>query len=223
MPARGLFPGDTLNVLLQFNTTAVSAHPIMRDARNIAQPSLLPTMWDISGQVQSRTMGNRILCTDCHNSDNNREFGGTGPNGPHGSKNDHVLERRYLVSSVTAGTFPTGGPGSLITNPAPTPPLDPVSSPYAMCAKCHDLNNIVSNASFAGHGSHINAGVSCSVCHSAHGVPAGSSGVTGQRLVSFDLNVVAPYNGTIAYDGSTCTLTCHMWDHKGTSGVPTPH
>jgi hypothetical protein len=24
-------------------------------------------------------------CIECHNSDNNREFGGTGPNGPHGS------------------------------------------------------------------------------------------------------------------------------------------
>ncbi len=223
MPARGLFPGDTLNVLLQFNTTAMSSHPVMRDARNIAQPSLLPTMWDISGQVQTRTMGTRILCTDCHNSDNNREFGGAGPNGPHGSKNDHILERRYLISTVTSGAFPTGGPGSPITNLAPTPTRDPVSSPYALCAKCHDLNNIVSNASFSGHGSHINAGVSCSVCHSAHGVPAGTNGVTGQRLVSFDLNVVAPYNGAIAYDGSTCTLTCHMWDHKGSSGVPTPH
>jgi hypothetical protein len=223
MPARGLFSGDILNVLLQFNNTAISAHPVMRDARNISQPSLLQSMWDISGQVQTRPMGNRILCTDCHNSDNNREFGGTGPNGPHGSKNDHVLERRYVTSTVASGTFPAGGPGSLISNLVPTPARDPVTSPYALCAKCHDLNNIMLNTSFAGHSSHIDAGVSCSVCHSAHGVPAGSTGVTGQRLVSFDLNVVAPYNGSITYDGTgNCTLTCHMWDHKG-SGTPTPH
>lgn len=224
MPARALFAGDTLNVMLQFNTSAVSAHPVMRDARNISQPSLLRSMWDISGQVQTRSMGTRILCTDCHNSENNREFGGTGPNGPHGSKNDHILERRYLTSTVSSGTFPTGGPGSLITNLAPTPARDPVASPYALCAKCHDLNNIMSNASFASHSGHVDAGVSCSVCHSAHGVPTGTAGVTGQRLVSFDLNVVAPYNGTISYDGNgNCTLTCHMWDHKGSTGPPTPH
>ena len=222
MPARGLFSGDTLNVALQFNTTAVSSHPVMRDAKNVAQPSLLTAMWDISGQVQNRSMGTRILCTDCHNSDNNREFGGTGPNGPHGSKNEHILERRYLTSTVSSGTFPTGGPGSPITNLAPTPTLDPVSSPYAMCAKCHNLTNVMSNASFSDHSGHITAGISCSTCHSAHGVPTGTSSVTGQRLVSFDLNVVAPYNGVISYNGSNCTLTCHMWDHNGTS-APTPH
>jgi predicted CXXCH cytochrome family protein len=221
MPARGT-SGDPLNVLLQFDPGAISEHPVMRDAKNISQPSLLGFMWDLSGKVQTRSMGSRILCTDCHNSDNNREFGGNGPNGPHGSKNDHILERRYLASTVSAGVFPSGGPGSLITNLAPTPTRDPVTSPYALCAKCHDLNIVTANTSFAKHSSHIDAGVSCSVCHSAHGVPVGSP-VTGGRLVSFDLNVVAPYNGTISYDGSgNCTLTCHMWDHNGTS-TPTPH
>ena len=223
MPARALFTGDTLNVLLQFNTSAVSAHPVMRDARNLSQPSLLKSMWDISGKVQTRSIGPRILCTDCHNSDNNREFGGTGPNGPHGSKNDHILERRYLTSIVSNGTFPAGGPGSLIMNLAPTPSRDPVTSPYALCAKCHDLNNVMSNASFPAHSGHVDAGISCSVCHSAHGVPIGSAGVTGQRLVTFDLNVVAPNKGVISYDGNgNCTLTCHMMDHNGTAS-PTPH
>ena len=45
-------------------------------------------------------MGTQILCTDCHNSDDNREFGGTGANGPHGSKWTHILERRYEFSQI---------------------------------------------------------------------------------------------------------------------------
>jgi len=218
MPARALFTGDTLNVALELNQTATSAHPVMRDATNISQPSLLGYMWDQTGKIQKRAMGNRIFCTDCHNSDSNREFGGSGANGPHGSKNDHILERTYVASSVSPGMFPAAGPGSLITNLTPNPSLDAVSSPFALCAKCHDLTNIMSNVSFATHASHLNRGISCSVCHSAHGVPSGTSGVTGRRLVNFDLNVVAPRNNVLSYNpDGTCTLTCHMTDHDGGS------
>jgi hypothetical protein len=157
-------------------------------------------------------------CLECHNSDTNREFGGSGANGPHGSKNDHILERAYVVSMVNPGAFPAAGPGSLINNLTPNPALDPVASPFAMCAKCHDLTNIMSNASFASHAKHISKGVSCSVCHTSHGVPSGTTGVNGRRLVSFDLNVVAPYQNTLSYNpDGTCTLTCHMVDHNGTS------
>jgi predicted CXXCH cytochrome family protein len=214
MPARSLFAGDNLNVLLEFSISAVSSHPVMRDATNSSQPSLLHSMWDLSGKVEVRAMGTRILCTDCHNSDINREFGGTGPNGPHGSRFDHVLERSYLMSMVSPGVYPAGGPGSLIVNLSPSPTLDPVTSPYALCAKCHDLNNINSNASFPEHSRHIQQGFSCSVCHSAHGVPPGTTGVNGRRLVNFDMNVVAPLNGSISYNGgSSCTLRCHSKDH----------
>jgi hypothetical protein len=38
-------------------------------------------------------------CLECHNSDDNREFGGTGP---HGSKWGHILERRYELSQAMA-------------------------------------------------------------------------------------------------------------------------
>jgi predicted CXXCH cytochrome family protein len=215
MPARSIFTGDPLNVILEFSTSAASAHPVMRDATNISQPSLLKYMWDLSGKLQMRPMGTRIFCTDCHNSDNNREFGGTGPNGPHGSKNTHVLERRYESSQVAAGLFPAGGPGSLIINPIPNPPTDPGSGgPYSMCAKCHDLTNVLSDTSWGQHKKHVQEqGVSCSVCHSGHGVPTGGSG-TGKRLVNFDLNVVAPNAGVISYTGATCTLRCHTMDHN---------
>jgi hypothetical protein len=191
---------------------------VMRDASNTIQPSLLSYMWDQTGKIQKRAMGTRIFCTDCHNSDTSREFGGAGANGPHGSKNDHILERTYVASSVNPGTFPAAGPGTLITNLTPNPPLDPISSPFALCAKCHDLTNVMSNASFASHAKHVNTGISCSVCHSAHGVPAGTTGGAGRRLVNFDVNVVAPFNNQLSYNpDGTCTLTCHMTDHNGST------
>jgi len=211
MPARALFSGDTLDVSFQFARGAISSHPVMRDAGNLAHPSLLKSMWTINSAVQGRPMSPRILCTDCHNNDNGREFGGTGPNGPHGSNYDHILERQYLMSQVGAGA----APGTLIVNLNPNPILDSTSaSPYALCAKCHDLNYINSSDGWNAHGRHIQKGFSCSVCHSAHGVPAGTSGVSGRALVSFDMNVVGSNNNLpVSYNGQTCTLKCHEEAH----------
>lgn len=211
MPARALFAGDTLNVSLQFAHGATSAHPVMHDAGNLSRPSLLKSMWNIGSAVQGRPMSSRILCTDCHNSDNNREFGGTGPNGPHGSKNNHILERQYLMSWVGSGALP----GTVIVNLNPDPILDSSpASPYALCAKCHDLNYINSSQSWGEHPRHLQKGFSCSVCHSAHGVPAGTSGVSGSALVSFDMNIVGSKdNLPVSYNGSSCTLVCHGVAH----------
>jgi predicted CXXCH cytochrome family protein len=212
MPARALFSGDTLDVSLQFAHGATSSHPVMSDARNLARSSLLKSMWNIGATVQGRTMSPRILCTDCHNNDNAREFGGTSPNGPHGSKNDHIMERQYLMSQIAPGA----SPGTLITNLNPKPILDSTpASPYALCAKCHDLNYINSSTSWSEHGRHIQEGFSCSVCHSAHGVPAGTSSVSGSALVSFDMNVVGSNNNLpVSYNGSRCALRCHAQAHS---------
>jgi len=211
MPARALFSGDTLNVSLQFAPSATSSHPVMHDATNLSRPSLLRSMWNIGFTMQGRVVSLRILCTDCHNNDNNREFGGTGPNGPHGSKNDHILERQYLRSQIGPGA----PPGATIVNLNPKPILSPVpASPYALCAKCNDLNYINTGASWPGHTLHIQEGFSCSVCHSAHGVPAGTSSVSGTGLVSFDMNVVGNNNRLpVSYNGSSCTLRCHGKAH----------
>jgi len=157
-------------------------------------------------------MGTQILCSDCHNSDDNREFGGVGPNGPHGSKWTHILERQYVASQTTAA-------GQLITNLNPNPDLS-VNGPYALCGKCHSLSNVVTNASFSEHARHINDGFSCSVCHTAHGMGGTSGTVSGERLVNFDVNVVAANGGVISYSRATnsCTLTCH--GHAHASGGP---
>ena len=214
-PVRLATGADPANLIPQFNSTAASSHPVFHPRSSpLPQPSLLANMWNLNGTTQGRAMGVQILCSDCHNSDDNREFGGPGPSGPHGSKWSHILERRYEFSQAPE-------PGLPVTNLLQNPDLS-VNGPYALCAKCHNLTNVVQNASFSKHGYHINAGFSCSTCHAAHGVAANSTNISGQRLVNFDVNVVAP-NGTrpVTYDRgtNTCTLTCHSAAHNPDGSV----
>jgi hypothetical protein len=220
LPIYGYFPvraasnGDPLNLIPQF--TGKYSHPVMH-ARNSPdpQPSLLANMMNLDGLTPNRAMGTQILCTDCHNSDDNREFGGAGPNGPHGSKWTHILERRYEFSQA-----PT--PGTSITNLFPNPDLS-VNGPYALCGKCHDLpNQIMQNTSWNHHAQHINTGISCSVCHTAHGGVGASISLTGERLVNFDRNVVAANSGLpISYfrATNTCALVCHGATHNANGTV----
>ncbi len=210
LPRRAVMASDSLNLLPQFNTTATSSHPVLRPmSASLPQPSLLGFMLLEDGKTNGRAMGTQIYCTDCHNSDDNREFGGVGPNGPHGSKWEHLLERRYEFSQAP-------GPGQRVTNLYPTPDLT-VNGPYAMCGKCHDLSNqILRNTSWNQHSSHINAGFTCSTCHTAHGLGPSSGNVTGERLVNFDLKVVAPSGGMpITYNrgSNSCALVCHDTVH----------
>ncbi len=211
LPLRAVSPNDPLNVIPQFGATATSSHPVTHVRSSpLPQPSLLQIMLDENGgTTHGRAMGTQIFCTDCHNSDDNREFGGSGASGPHGSTHTHILERDYEFSQAPA-------PGQLITNLFPNPDLS-FKGPYAMCGKCHDLNNVVSNASWNHHGDHINTGFSCSVCHTAHGMGARSGTISGERLVNFDINVVAPNAGTpVSYSRATntCTLVCHNVAHN---------
>jgi len=214
---RAVSTGDPLNLIPQFAVTATSSHPVMHArSSSLGQPSLLGNMLNLDGITSGRAMGTLILCSDCHNSDDNREFGGTGANGPHGSRWTHILERRYEFSKAAL-------PGQLISNPNPNPDLS-VNGPYALCGKCHDLaNQIMKNTSFNDHANHINAGMSCSACHTAHGMGATSGTISGERLVNFDVNVVAPNGASpISYSRATnsCTLVCHGVAHAG-SGTGT--
>ncbi len=217
LPIWAVSGADPLNVISQMTLTSTSSHPVMHDRNSsLAQPSLRPNMLNLDGTTQGRVMGARIYCTDCHNSDDNREFGGTGPNGPHGSTYLHILERRYEFSQVAPP--PAGGPGTTITNLFPTPILDPAAGgPYSLCAKCHDLNQVIANTSFTEHARHINDGFSCSTCHTAHGMGAVSASISGERMVNFDIAVVAPNGATpISYSRATnsCSLTCHGHAHS---------
>ncbi len=215
-PIRAVAAGDPQNLIPQFAVSSPSSHPVMHArSSSLPQPSLLPSMLNLDGISQGRIMGTQILCTDCHNSDDNREFGGTGANGPHGSRWTHILERRYEFSQAPL-------PGQLISNLFPNPDLS-VIGPYALCGKCHDLANQVSkDTSWTHHSSHINAGFSCSVCHTAHGMGASSGTLSGERLVNFDLNVVAQNNGLpISYNrtANTCVMVCHQVAHNADGSV----
>jgi predicted CXXCH cytochrome family protein len=215
-PSRVVFASDSLNNVPEFAATATSSHPVTHDRTSPwPQPSLLLNMLNQNGTASARAVGMRILCTDCHNSDDNREFGGTGPNGPHGSVNSHILERNYQFSQAAL-------PGGVVTNLFPNPDLT-VSGPYAMCAKCHDLTQVVGNTSWPLHSKHVaEKGFSCSVCHTAHGMGANSPSITGERLVNFDANVVGENSGApIAYNRGTnsCTLMCHGVAHSASGAV----
>jgi len=214
LPVRVVSAGDPLNVIPQFSTTSTSSHPVTHPrSSTLPQPSLLANMLNLDGATQVRSMGTQIFCTDCHNSDDDREFGGTGPNGPHGSKWTHILERRYEFSQAP-------GPGQLITNLFPNPDLS-VNGPYGLCGKCHDLSKVVANTSFTQHGFHINTGFTCSTCHTAHGMGSSNPNISGERLVNFDVNVVAPNGTTISYSraSNTCVLVCHAATHNSDGTV----
>jgi predicted CXXCH cytochrome family protein len=207
---------DSLNIIPELAASATSSHPVTHPRSSVLpQPSLLVNMLDEKGLPSARLVGSQIFCTDCHNSDDNREFGGAGPNGPHGSIYSHMLERNYQFSQAAL-------PGGPVTNTFPNPDTS-VAGPYAMCAKCHDLSQIFANTSFSQHNLHAyQRGFSCSVCHSAHGVGATSPTITGERMVNFDANVVGQ-NGAapIAYNRSTntCTLMCHSVAHNANGSV----
>jgi predicted CXXCH cytochrome family protein len=215
-PVRAVSSGDPLNLISQFASAATSSHPVMHVSNSaLPQPSLLANMLQLDGTTQGRAMGTQILCTDCHNSDDNREFGGIGANGPHGSKWTHILERRYEFSQA-----PT--PGQLITNLFPNPDVS-IAGPYALCGKCHDIaNQILKNTSWSQHGTHINAGFSCSTCHTAHGMGATSGAISGERMINFDLNVVASNGGLpISFNraANTCVMVCHQAAHNSDGTV----
>jgi predicted CXXCH cytochrome family protein len=216
LPFRVVSASDPLNVIPEFSTFATSSHPVFHvRSSTFPQPSLRTNMLNLDGRTLGRSMGARILCTDCHNSDDNREFGGNGPSGPHGSIFAHIMERRYEFSQAPL-------PGKLVTNLFPNPTLSAEGGasggPYALCAKCHDLAQILNNTSFSEHARHVKQdGFSCSVCHTAHGMGAQSGTISGERLVNFDAKVVAPNGGApISYNHATnsCSLVCHNHPHQ---------
>jgi predicted CXXCH cytochrome family protein len=215
-PVRVVAAPDPLNVIAEFASSATSSHPVTHPRSSpLPQPSLLQDMLNQKGLDSGFAVGTQSYCTDCHNSDDNREFGGLGANGPHGSANSHILERNYQFSQAAV-------PGGIVTNLFPTPDTS-VAGPYSMCAKCHDLGQIFQNTSFTQHNLHsYQFGFSCSVCHTAHGMGAVSPYISGERLVNLDGNVVGQNNGVpIAYSRSTntCTLTCHQYNHNADGSV----
>jgi predicted CXXCH cytochrome family protein len=211
------FNPNAFNTRLEFSSL-VSWHPVV-NPRGLSAgfggevPSLRPAVVGSDGQpISGRTLssGSLIYCTDCHNSDTGRNAGlSGGPAGPHASNVIHLLERDYGFN------VPPGAPGTILT------PVTYTSRAYALCDKCHDVNNsILQDQSFKSHNKHVvNLGASCSVCHDPHGIMNGNV-INNSHLINFDLAIVAASSsGVLRYDSAgshsgTCYLTCHGKDHN---------
>ncbi len=175
---------DTLgNIRREILPNTASAHPLTFPARQDGSvPSLTP-------EARGITV---MQCQDCHNNPDARALGGSGPNGPHGSRFEFLLADRYETADFT------------------------LESPqaYALCYQCHDRNSILGDESFSLHRVHIVDGrSSCSACHAPHGVPG--SPTNHDHLINFDLRVVGGQRrfvdtGRLA---GSCTLTCHGVQH----------
>lgn len=178
------------NMRLKFNPGNPSFHPIVVSSPSEETPSL----------VTGLAHGALIRCTDCHNNDTGRRSGGAGPDGPHGSNYDFLLERNYETMDDT-----------------PESEYD-----YAMCYKCHQRSSILADQSFSLHSKHIEEErTPCSACHDPHGVSTVQAGTSEHsHLINFDTTIVRPepttgrleYRDTGRLSG-TCTLVCHGQSH----------
>jgi predicted CXXCH cytochrome family protein len=197
---------DAFNTRVEF-TQGISFHPVTRSNPAASTAGLRSYMIAADGtDITTRPLNanSMIYCSDCHASDTNRTLGAgnTGPMGPHGSNIQHLLERENLLETPP------------ITPGAAGIPVGYAVGNYALCDKCHQVQNIIYGGqdSFPQHAEHIQQ-TPCSTCHAPHASQA-------PHLINFDLSIVGPssagpvnYTQTSLGHGS-CTLTCHNQDHK---------
>jgi len=218
-PIRAAWSNDPYNVRLDLNSP-VARHNVTQPARPGISPSLRVTMLDLVGNPTGRSLQTSayIYCSDCHNNDWARGSGGSNANGPHGSKWPHILERQYQENAI---------PGQAGGNFNAIAYTSGVNNPYALCDKCHDLDNQLGlagagpDSAFHKHQLHVvQVGASCSVCHASHGVQ-GATSANNAHLVNFDTQIVAPVGtNPVPYIDTTtrqCFLSCHGQTHNGTS------
>ncbi|MCK5222582.1 MAG: hypothetical protein KAR14_13435, partial [Candidatus Aminicenantes bacterium] len=161
-----------------------SFHSVVQKGGISSVPSLRPA-WNIASIMN---------CTDCHNNNNSMKAGGSGPEGPHGSIHENLLERRYLIAS--------GMPYQ--------------QSNYDLCWKCHRPEIVMSEnfTTFKYHRKHVDEeNTPCSVCHDPHGSRQNVG------LINFDTSAVFPnLNGELKFEvignKGYCYLQCHGEDHS---------
>jgi len=203
---------NAYNTRIEF-TMSMSFHPVTQ-ARNLSQtevPSLRPNAVTPAGApISGRPLSGASLvyCSDCHNNDSGRNLGtsGASPSGPHGSNLPHILERSNTLEPPS--TTP-GGSSSGVTYS---------SSSYALCDKCHDVqNSVLADRSFGKHRMHVvDQRTACSTCHDPHASQS-------PMLLNFDRSIVAPNSsGVLLFTRTspghgTCSLRCHGADHNNLS------
>ncbi len=194
-------PADQYNVRLQFMSTI--GHNVMGNSVvTTANGSLRAYMLNIDGITNNTsrplTTTSLLYCSDCHNSDQTRLFGGTGPNGPHGSAYAHLLQLTLYQESAT------GGGGN-------------TTAGSALCNKCHNLTLLTGTPHASEH-----RGAGCTTCHDPHGVIGGTPGAN-RAMMNFDTAIITA--GTTYYGyyymgtGSGqkgCYLRCHGETHSYT-------
>jgi predicted CXXCH cytochrome family protein len=145
--------------------------------------------------------GKSINCTDCHgNSDPN------GIKGPHGSAERFILRAAYATIDGNGESAAT----------------------YALCYECHDREKVLSSTLFPEHRRHVvDQRASCATCHDAHGSVNNRALIhIGEQSIGVAPSASAS-TGMLAFQSSmpgsgTCFLTCHGYDHAGSTygGLP---
>ena len=218
------------NTRIEFNST-VARHNVVNprggtgSTRTVLSLRTAPLNLSGVGTITGRSLasGTYIYCSDCHNNDQTRAYGGTGPNGPHGTIYQHLLSRRYSVEAAVGTPGSTTDPVTW-TNAQTTQPL---------CNMCHyidtssNTNAILNNRTFGRHSLHVrDRSLACSDCHDPHGVNGGTS-TNNPSLINFDTSIVAPPTSctghttiqlvqTSSYRGN-CYMRCHGMNHCGES------
>ena len=180
---------DLNNIRLRIQPNSASFHPIAGPGRNSNVPSLISPMDEQS----------IIGCAGCHNSNQARSEGGTGPEGPHGSAFEPILVRNYETLDNRAES----------------------ASNYALCYGCHSRDSILNDESFDYHDKHIREeNTPCNVCHDPHGISTTQGNeINNSHLINFDTSIVSPnQNGQLRFvdegsEAGSCDLLCHGKDH----------
>jgi predicted CXXCH cytochrome family protein len=160
----------------QFDPANPTYHPVAATGRNLSVSSL-----GFGYDTDSI-----IYCTDCHNSSDSVNAGGSGANGPHGSKYPFILTGRYEQ------------------NLFPEPYAE---EKYALCWRCHDPLILMAGGTF--HFKHVDSHQTpCSACHDPHGIPV-DAGAGSTFLINFDLAFVDQETAVHDPAARTCTVSCH--------------
>ena len=181
-----------INTRLEFETAAISFHPVVQSGKNTDVPSLIPPLTEAS----------QIYCTECHASD---AAGSGGSLGPHGSQNRFLLRERYETedgfaesSALYALCYRCHSRNVLLIDKRSgfVEHAKHVVEENASCSACHDPHGVSATA----------------------GTPTGNSHLISfdTRIVSpSSKNQGVLEFVDLGFQSGSCTLTCHGQDHDG--------